>query len=758
MNRKVSILLHPCRLLLPVLLLLAGCAAQMAHRQGMALIADGKSEEGLPKLEQAAKEAPDDLEYRVHYLNAKEKVIARLLAAAQREKAAGRFDETEALYRRVLKIDSNNAQAGTGINALEQARRHAKLLEEANALVAANNDGAAQQTLTIILQENPQQSEARALLHQIEEKAGRDQILTPRMRKTFLKPVTLEFRDANLKQVLEALSRHSGLNFVLDKDVPSNLMITTFLKQVSVEEALDVMLSTNNLDKRILNDTTLLIYPDTAAKQSEHQDLIVRTFYLANANAKEVMTMLKTVLKAKNVYVDDKLNLLIMRDTPTMVELAEKLVATQDVSEPEVMLEVEVVEVQRSKLLNLGIQFPDQLTLTPLASGSTLTLNDLRHINSSSTGATITPLILNLQDQINDSNILANPRIRTHNREKAEIKIGDRVPVVTTTSTSTGFVSDSVQYVDVGLKLEVEPTIYPDDQVSIKMSLEVSSVVKQLISKDGTTVYQIGTRNASTVLRLKDGETQILGGLINDNDTKDSNRLPGLGDFPILGRLFSSQKDDTQKTELVLSITPRLVRGLAPPLTVPSKFWSGTENNPRLKPLGLSSLSTSAPDKPVADTDQPLMAKAPTVENAQPAHPAMLRWDGPAQAKVGSSFKLMLKVSSPQAIAGFPLQIKYDPAIFEAIDTVAGQFMGQGGIKADFTKRMMAGAGMIFVTQNRSGPEGAKGDGDLIEVEFRALKPAQNSPITALPTVPLGAGNQPLRQTGPTLVGITVTP
>ena len=756
MNRKRPSLLYSC-LLLPVLLLV-GCAAQMAHRQGMALIADGKPEEGLPKLEEATKEAPDDLEYRVHYLNAKDKVVARLLASAQREKAVGHFDEADALYRRVLKIDQNNAQASTGIASLEQARRHVKLLDEANVLVAAKDLDAAQQKLATILQENPQQSEARALMHQIEEKVGRDQILTPGLRKTFLKPVTLEFRDANLKQVLEALSRHSGLNFVLDKDVPSNLMITTFLKQVSVEDALDVMLSSNNLDKRILNDTTLLIYPDTAAKQSEHQDLIVRTFYLANANAKNVMEMLKSVLKAKNVFVDEKLNLLIMRDTSTMIELAEKLVATQDVSEPEVMLEVEVVEVQRSKLLNLGIQFPDQLTLTPLPSGTTLTLQDLRHINSSNTGAEITPAIINLQDQINDSNILANPRIRTHNREKAEIKIGDRVPVITTTSTSTGFVSNSVQYVDVGLKLDVEPTIYADDQVAIKMSLEVSSVVKQLTSKDGTTVYQIGSRNASTVLRLKDGETQILAGLINGNDSKNANRLPGLGDFPILGRLFSSQKDNTQKTELVLSITPRLIRGLAPPLTVPSKFWYGTENNPRLKPLGLSSVSSSTPDTSVANTEPMLTAKAPPLDNAPPAAPAMLRWDGLAQAKVGGNFKLMLKVSSQQAIAGFPLQIKYDPAILEAVDAVPGQYMGQGSVKADFSKRIMAGAGMIFVTQNRGGTEGAKGDGDLIEVEFRALKPAQNSPITALPTVPLGPGNQPLRQTGSALIGAAVAP
>jgi general secretion pathway protein D len=338
-----------------------------------------------------------------------------------------------------------------------------------------------------------------------------------------------------------------------------------------------------------LNDTTVMIYPDTEAKQGDNQELVVKSYFLANSEAKMVMSMLKTILKAKNVYADDKLNLLIIRDTPAMIKLVDRLVATQDVAEPEVMLEVEVLEVQRSRLLNLGIQFPNQLSLTPLASnGVTLTLQDLKDLTASGIGAALPSTVINLQRQVGDTNLLANPRIRTHNREKAVIRIGDRVPVITTTATSTGFVSENVQYIDVGLKLEVEPTIAPNNEISIKLALEVSSVTKEIISKAGTISYQIGGRNASTVLRLKDGETQILGGLITDQDVKAANRVPGLGDLPILGRLFSSQKDSSDKTELVLSITPRLIRGLVGPPFVPMEFWSGTENDPRTNPPSLN--------------------------------------------------------------------------------------------------------------------------------------------------------------------------
>lgn len=764
-------------LLVAALLTLYGCAGQMAHREGMQLLADGRLEEGLAALERAATEAPDNSEFRMRLITARETAGSRLIGEAQRERGAGRLDEAEAIYRRVIKIDPNNKGAVSGLTSLEQTRRIAALLKDANAQFDAGNVDAAELRLNRVLQENPQLPEARSLRRKIDDRLGRNQALPSTLRNTFKKAVTLEFRDANLKQVIEVLARHSGLNFILDKEVPANLPTTVFLRNVTVEDALDVLLTTHQLDRRILNDTTLLIYPNTAAKQTANQELVVKSFFLANAAAKQTADMLKTVLKAKNVFVDDKLNLVILRDTPTMIRLAERLVATQDISEPEVMLDVEVIEVQRSRLLELGIQFPNQLSLVPLpSSGTTLTLRDLNTSNSSRTGATISPLVLNLRREVGDTNLLANPRVRTHNREKALIKIGDRVPVITTTSTSTGFVSESVQYVDVGLKLEVEPTIYPDDEISIKIALEVSSVVKEVTSKAGSLSYQIGSRNASTVLRLKDGETQILGGLINDSERKSAQRVPGLGDLPVVGRLFASQKDDNQKTELVLSITPRLVRGLVPPTHVPTEFWSGTENNPMLKPL--AALATTSPvsaiapalasaaspsmgdtrTSPLAVASEGAAASLLTLpDNSPPTATPTLRWEGSAPTRIGGIVKLKLSVSAADAISALPVQVKYDPAALEAIDARAGRFLAQSGKKVEFTKRIVGAAGMIFVTQNVSG-DGARGDGDLVEFEFKALKPAQNSLVTVLPTMATSSSGRPTQQTAAALIGVTVTP
>lgn len=765
---------HP---VLPLALVLAalsaaGCAGVVAHREGKSLMTEGKADQGLAKLQQAAQMAPGNAEFRKDYLNARHSLIAQLMTSAQREQDAGRLDEAEAIYAKVLAIDPANVQARAGMAALAQARRNAKLMADANALMASNDIDGADEKLAQILSESPQHPEARALRRQIEERSGRYQAVSPTLRKNFRKPVNLEFRDTNFKFVMEALSRHSGLNFMLDKDVPPNLNTTVFLRDVATEDALDVILATHQLDKRVLNDTTLLIYPNTSAKQVEHQELVVKSFYLSSANAKQVMEMLRTVIKARNLYVDEKLNLLIMRDTPAAIRVAERLVALQDIAEPEVMLEVEILEVQRTSMLNLGIQFPDQLVLTPLAAdGKTLTLHDLTHRSSSTIGATVPNTVINFHKDAGETNILANPRIRTRNREKAEIRIGDRVPVITTTATSTGFVSENVQYTDVGIKVTVEPTIYPDNEVSIKIGLEVSAVVKEVTTKSGSLAYQIGGRNASTVLRLKDGETQILGGLINDQDRTTANRVPGLGDLPILGRLFSSQKDDAQKTELILSITPRLVRGVAPPQNMPTEFWSGSESNLRLKPLAATAVG-GTPAKvaerlpaPMAG-GQPAATKSgePPAATATPALAApaqeqapMLTWEGTPSAKVGTPFNLSVRVASTQGVSNFPLQIKYDPAVLEVIDAVPGAYMNQPGGKAEFTKRVTAGSGMAFFTQSRSG-DPARGDGELLKLQFKALKASGSSIVTILPSIPSGAGNTPMKPTGPAMIGIAVAP
>lgn len=399
------------------------------------------------------------------------------------------------------------------------------------------------------------------------------------------KPINVDFKEASLSQVCQVLFRTAGLNFVFDKDVPTDQTVSIALRRTPVRDVLALILRAQQLEQRYINADTVMIYPNTPAKARDYQPLTVRSFYLTNIEAKTAVTTLRTILKARDLVADDKQNVVVMRDTPEAIRMAEKLLAVHDMPEPEVMLDVEVLEVKRTRLQELGLLWPSQLMLSPLAStsGGALSLKDLLASPKANMAANFPAFGINARAETGDTNLLANPRIRTRNREVAKIMIGERVPNITTTSTATGFVAETVQYIDIGLKLEVQPTIYLDNEIAIRIALEVSNIVSLVQSKSGTQAYQIGTRNASTVLRLKDGENQVLAGLISDEERSSGAKVPGLGDFPVLGRLFGSKRDEGLKTELVLSITPRLVRNNRRPGIEQSEFSIGAES--ALRPL-----------------------------------------------------------------------------------------------------------------------------------------------------------------------------
>jgi general secretion pathway protein D len=308
--------------------------------------------------------------------------------------------------------------------------------------------------------------------------------------------------------------------------------------------------------------------------------------------------------KTRDIYVDEKLNLLVVRDTPEAIRLVEKLVALADRPDPEVMLEIEILEVKRTRLQELGVQWPTQFSVIPQGGEEILTtLQELRNLSSSDIGVFPRPSV-RISKDTSDVNLLANPRIRVKNKEKAKIHIGDKVPVITSNVTSTGVTSESVSYLDVGLKVDVEPLVHMENEVGIKVGLEVSNIVRSVTTDNGTLVYQIGSRNASTSLRLKDGETQVLAGLISDEDRTGSNRVPALGDLPLLGRLFSTQTDDLIKTEIVLLITPRIIRNIERPELIDGEFFAGTESTASDQPLQLRPAVARPASRPGSAADE----------------------------------------------------------------------------------------------------------------------------------------------------------
>jgi general secretion pathway protein D len=554
---------------------------------------------------QAAPETPD----RMAYLKERASKVQELQESAERASLAGDLDEAERLLNEVLGIDAQNKRAFTELDRIANFRRHPGMVEEARMLLDKGDEFAAEKRVRQVLMENPKNRDALQIYTAILKKREDKKALVPVLKTMSSKPISLEFREANLKMVFEALSRTTGINFILDKDIRNDQKTTVFIKSAPLQDVLDSLLSANQLQKKVVNEDTVVIYPNTPLKAREYQELVMRTFYLANADVKQTAGLLKTMLQVKDIFTDEKINLVVIRDTPDVIRMAEQLVLAQDIADPEVVLDVEILEINRNKATELGIKYPNQLSVLS-GEEAVLTMNTLKNLSSSEIGVTPNPA-LNFKDTNGAANLLANPSIRVRNREKARIHIGDRIPVITSNVASTGTISESVQYLDVGLKLEVEPSVNIEDDVSIRIGLDVGTLGPSFTTANGSRVFQIGTRNASTLLRLHDGETQILAGLINDQDRSDISKLPGLGDIPLLGRLFSNKSSERTKTDVILSITPHVIRNLPVQNAASAEVVIGTESS-------LGRVPTSIRGGVLPAMLAPLLNRPP----AQPAAPA----------------------------------------------------------------------------------------------------------------------------------------
>jgi general secretion pathway protein D len=736
--------------------LLSGCAEQRIKEHSQADIAAGRYQAAVKSLQLAVQQYPDSVTLRSALVEARSEVVTRVTAEVNTLRAEGHFDEASHLLDQAEADDPGNDRLRSLHAAIEVQRRQNAALTEAQRLAAAGNTQAALRTVRESLRDDPRNEGLQKLERELGTARRDEQLRSSQNVLAERRPITVDFRDAGVRTVLDTISRASGIDFVLDKDVRPDTRVTVYLRNAKVEDALDLIVGTNQLAKKIIDDKTVMIYPNTAEKQREYQEQVLRVFYLANADAKGAAAYLKQMLRVRDPYVDERTNMLTVRESAETMELVERLLAVYDSAEPEVLLEVEVLEVSSSRLTELGIQFPTSISLTPLPPGGAagLTLGNVKSLTRDNIALGVGAATINLRREVGDFSTLANPKIRVKSKEKAKIMIGDKIPVVTSTAGSTGFVSDSVSYIDVGVKLEVEPTVYTDDDVAIKLNLEVSTLGDSVKTSSGTLAYQIGTRNATTTLRLHDSETQLLAGLISKSDSSNSNRVPGLGDLPILGRLFSSNTDNGQRTELVLAITPRILRNVRQPPASETEMWIGTEAAPKLRPVGglrIGSHDEGAPvgtggqKTPVGATGvqapaatgaipqngQPAVQPPSTTAQAAAASAATadvtpsLSWAGPAHVKVGEEFEMTLQVRSNEPLRGLPLQLQFETASVKLLDASEGDFFKQGGAATSFSKSGDGQSGSLSLAVLRSASSGASGKGDAYKFRFKATAPGE---------------------------------
>jgi len=714
-------------------LLLAGCAAQRAYNDGQTLYEQGKAEEGLAQMERAWKLDPDNREYKIQYFKRRNATVYQWLLLADAAKSKGAWDEAQAYYQRVLKIDPENARAKVSLGNLGTEKKQAQLTDEARALLVKNDLVGASKKLRTVLADSPSHPEALKLKKTIEARLAATSQSSVILKSKLDHPISIEFKDAPVRAVFNSIAQTAGVNFVFDKEVKPDLKVNLLVRDAKIEDVIRFVLVTNQLEQRVLNGNTLFIYPNTPQKLKDFQELQVRSFYLSNASAKEVAATIKGVTKTKDLFVDEKLNLIVMRDTLDVIRVAERLIAALDIAEPEVMLEVEVLEVGTNLLDTIGIQYPSQLSFSVAGAAGTpgsFTLSDWRSRNAGMVRATISDpaLIVNMLHQDGDTDLLANPKIRVKNREKANIHIGDKVPVITNTTTATGLVSQSVNYIDVGLKLDVEPTVYLENDVGIKVGLEVSSISKQVQNVNGTLAYQIGTRNATTVLRLKDGETQMLAGLIDNEDRRSASSVPGLGQLPLLGRLFSSHSDTASRTEIVLLITPHVIRNVVRPESPIEEFPSGTESvisleRMEINPVGLASeekvaaMADTPPTEAASSSGAPVTSTTSAVSAATPGG-VKLMLDAPPKAQAGKAFSVRINVAA-EGLQNALLDVSYDPAKLKVVGiTEGGVLKGVDG-KTQFMQQVLEKNGVVNLGIARKG--NIKGTGELANITFQPL-------------------------------------
>ena len=426
-------------------------------------------------------------------------------------------------------------------------------------------------------------------------------------------PTSLVFRSASSRDVLTALARFAGVNVVFDPAFRDSTISVDF-RNSTFEQALASIAGSTQTFFRTTAPKTITVIPDTPAKRREYEEEVVQTFYLSNADLKETIDLLRVVIDARRVAPIAATNAITIQDTPERIAAASRLLAAIDKARPEVIIDVELLEVDRSRLREYGLQLasPGSPGVSGVADVNRdgLTLADLRNLGQSDVLLTSVPgLYYRLLQTDTSTRTLANPQLRTSEGVSAQAKFGERVPVPVTTFSpiATGGVAQqpitSYNYENIGVNIDITPRTHHDDDVTLALKIEVSSI-------SGTGfggLPTFGNRSISTVIRLKDGETNMLAGLIRDDERRVLDGIPGLSDIPVIGRMFAHSRNETQETDIILTLTPHIIRVLELNEEDLRPFRVGRDVGTSLIELPLS----AEPARPAPDQQPPAKPVAP---------------------------------------------------------------------------------------------------------------------------------------------------
>lgn len=738
------------------LTILAGCLTLTACgalnsadvKRGDQHLAAGNWEEASVAYRQALKDDPFEPSLQNKYRVARERAAAAHDERGRQLLKDHQFDQAAEEFKRALTIEPTSKEYESGLTEALRLREARDRYREAERLAQLGRVSEAMAGYMRAVELDPSYKDALdgvARLSAEQHAADRDD----RQKQ----PVTLQFRNAGLKEVVEALGKAAHVNFVFDKDV-RNDPITVSLEEKPFDEALSLVLNSNSLFAQKAGPTLFIISPNTKQKQEQYQDLMIRTFYLSSAKAKDMVALLKSMLDVKHIHGNEALNTIVVRDQPEKVELAEKIIQANDREDSEVLFDVEVLEVNRTVDQQYGLSYPKQIAAAMVPPGFTGTIageiaQQFTYRNLASLGQDnyLFKLPTNVQldffKQITDAKTLAAPKVRVLNNKKAEVNIGDKQPILLSTTNvlpgqaATGAVPTtstvtSIEFRDTGVKLTVEPNIHLANELSLKMKIEVIRLGDTVLLQQSPPIsqFKFGNRSAETMLNVRDGETIVLGGLLQEEDRRTKVTIPWIGDIPFLGNLLSSFKTQRVTTEVILTITPHIVNSLRLPGPQGQAFWSGTESVYSTAPLfamqpkqvaarvALPTATGTVSEKSVSKKSK---AGGATPESTTQGLQLSLQ---PADVTVQVDKEVRVDVMAAHA-QGFDtetLTLEFDPKVLEFRDATLGEVLGTEAGKAPVAATSSLADGVVELRLHRSAGA-TKDDGRLLRVTFLAKTP-----------------------------------
>jgi general secretion pathway protein D len=520
--------------------LVGGCATSTALRRGQKAELESDFDRAVIEYTRAAQEKPDDREVTLALDRAKLRASEAHFSRGRRLAATGKLDEALSELQIANELNPTNGDLQAELRRTRTAARNK---------IAVSADGKTQ-------------------LESLVERTRDEEPEGFTLPKDVKLPPSFVFREASSRDIIVTLARYGNLNVVFDpafREAP----VTTELRNVSLEDALTSITSSTRTFYKVTAPRTITIVPDTPAKRREYEDEIVRTFFLSNADLKETIDLLRIVVDLRRIAGLPATNAITIKDSPDRVAAASRILAAIDKARPEVVIDVELLEVDRKRMRDLGLQIASPGS--PGIDGSVdvnkqgLTLDDLRHLTAADVFVTGVPgLNYRLIKTDQTTRALANPQLRTAEGIAAQARFGERVPVPVTTFApiATGGVAQqpitSFNYENIGVNIDITPRMHHNDDVSLALKVEVSALAG--VGFGGLPVF--ANRFINTVIRLKDGETNMLAGLIRDDERNTLDGVPGLTDLPIVGRLFGRNRKETQQTDIILTLTPHIVRVL----------------------------------------------------------------------------------------------------------------------------------------------------------------------------------------------------